>query len=113
MAQSNAILDRAAGKPVKLNTRDKRLRQALILTDTELSMDRAQGNSMASMTELLREMDMQKKPERKAILQQEYNAILENVAPFVPEAIMTRAPAKGEEKEEPISILDRLINIFK
>lgn len=112
MAQSNAILDRAAGKPVRLSTRDKRLVQALALTESERAADIAQSSTMSNISELLKEMDRQKDPARKAILNQEYTAILENVAPFVPEAISMSSQPQ-EEKSKSDSILDRILNIFK
>ena len=69
----------------KLNTRDKKLVQALTLTESEMLADQIGQNSINNISELVREMDAQKDPKRRAILVSEYNRILQNAEPWIPE----------------------------
>jgi membrane-bound ClpP family serine protease len=109
MAQSGDVILQQGGMR-KLSTRDKKLVQALTLTDSEMLADQMKNNSASNISELLREMDMQKNPKNKAVLLSEYNKILQNVEPWAPDPSVQIVQ---KQSQDPMSFLDKIISIFK
>lgn len=93
---------------VRLSTRDKNLRNALMLTDKELAEDILNSQKEHSVKELLREIERTKNPAAKEVLQNEYARVM-RTAEMIDE--MNAYPVAMPPTKTP-NLLDRILTFF-